>query len=277
MKFLFTIPASIFIFLSFGRTQSFNDPTPSLILDKAKFEVVYNLSFQPDSLNPNNKREEKMILLLGQNVSVFSSYNKYKLDSIEIYRDAETTRKMKNNPFSVLPNPTRFNFKVYKNYPEGRITTTDYVLPDNYIYDESLESVKWQLSGETKVINGFSAQKAIANLGGRTWIAWFTNEIPISDGPYKFRGLPGLIICLHDTRNHYFFEMISISPETSKKIELLEIRFLKTTKRDFLKVQEAFRRDIISRANEAGLDRHTQQVAAENMRRRNNPIELTAD
>lgn len=33
-------------------------------------------------------------------------------------------------------------------------------------------------------------QKATCDFAGRKWIAWFTTEIPIQDGPYKFYGLP---------------------------------------------------------------------------------------
>lgn len=45
----------------------------------------------------------------------------------------------------------------------------------------------------------------MTKMGGRDWVAWFTNDIPIQDGPYKFCGLPGLIIKIEDdTKTHKF-------------------------------------------------------------------------
>lgn len=41
------------------------------------------------------------------------------------------------------------------------------------------------------------------------WTAWFTTELPISDGPYKFHGLPGLILKIYDKTNTYSFDIIS--------------------------------------------------------------------
>lgn len=51
-----------------------------------------------------------------------------------------------------------------------------------------------KLSHETIQILNFKAQKATAKYGGRKWTAWFCQEIPIPNGPYKFGGLPGLIV-----------------------------------------------------------------------------------
>ena len=149
-------------------------------------------------------------------------------------------------------------------------------MPDFFKYQESLPLLRWTISGETMTIKGYRVQKATTSFGGRNWIAWFATEISYSDGPYKFSGLPGLILKLHDSRNHYLFELVSIEkPEESKAIEFPLRRYIETTKRNFFRARDAFRYDIISRV--AGLGSHSQNVIIENMRRRNNPIELTAD
>ena len=44
--------------------------------------------------------------------------------------------------------------------------------------------------------------------GGRIWTAWFAPEIKTSDGPYKFLGLPGLILKLEDDKGDYRFSFV---------------------------------------------------------------------
>lgn len=265
------------VFQSMGQPPDFFSRLPAQTLDRGKFEVFYKLNFQHDSLNPDKIEEELMLLIAGENISVFSSYNRYKLDSLNIHRNAVTTNKLRNDIFSVLPPPSRFHFFIYKNFPQGKITTTGYIMPDLFKYSEPLLGNRWNLTNEKKILSGYSAYKATIHFGGRLWVAWFTPEIPLSDGPYKFNGLPGLIILLHDTRNHYVFEMVSFKQNTLRNVEFPEKRYIETGKQNFLKAQEAFRDNIITTARAHGLSNHSQQVAAENLRRRNNPIELKAD
>lgn len=58
---------------------------------------------------------------------------------------------------------------------------------------------------------GYKCFKAIATYRGRVWIAWFTPDIPISKGPWKLYGLPGLILKASDIENHYSFECVGLS------------------------------------------------------------------
>ncbi len=165
-----------------------------------------------------------------------------------------------------------------KNYPEGKVTKINTIMGDWFRYQESLNGFDWQLSSNTDEIKGFKVQKATTEYGGRSWVAWFAPDIPYNDGPYKFNGLPGLILEIRDTRDHYVFELVSVEkPEENMIIEFPERNYIKTTKKEFFRAREYFRDDIISLASEAGLSVEAQQIAAENLRRRNKPIELTID
>jgi len=246
---------------------------PITEFEPVKFIVTYSMEYQEDSLDSNFIKKEDMLLLLGQNTSKFLSENLFFFDSImRQISNINQFQAFTLNPQIQFP---AFAFQIYKNVPVGKITVTDHVIPDSYLYEEPLDLFKWQLSTDTATINGYQAKKATCDFGGRSWVAWFSTKIPYSDGPYKFNGLPGLILDIHDTRNQYVFEMLSIKrPGFSIKIDRREKDFIETTKQDFFKVEDAFREDIINRAKEAGLSNEVQQSVARKMEERNNPIEL---
>ena len=54
--------------------------------------------------------------------------------------------------------------------------------------------IDWKISEETKTMQDMVLQKAECDFRGRHYIAWFNPKIPIPDGPWKLRGLPGLIL-----------------------------------------------------------------------------------
>ena len=61
-------------------------------------------------------------------------------------------------------------------------------------YDEPLNEMQWQVSDSVKNVLGYECVKAKTDYHGRRWTAWFTTDIPVSFGPWKLHGLPGLIL-----------------------------------------------------------------------------------
>ncbi|MBB6462357.1 GLPGLI family protein [Flammeovirga kamogawensis] len=110
----------------------------------------------------------------------------------------------------------------------------------------------WEVTDESKIIDNNHCIKALTTFGQYKFEAWFTPEIPIADGPYMFRGLPGLIVAVNDTQNLHKFEMISI--ETDTTYELRDT----STGREFLNPikQKLALRNVIKQKNklEAGYD-----------------------
>lgn len=170
---------------------------------------------------------------------------------------------------------SRFTYSIYKNYPAGKILFRQRVGDNHLQYEEDMNIFSWELSNETSIVSGYQVQKASVEYGGRKWIAWYCADLPYSDGPYKFRGLPGLIVHLYDTQKHYEFELVHIGkPEKETLIELDDRPYISTSKRDFFKAEDNYRENIISHAKKAGLSSSSQQTAARNIAKRNNPIEL---
>lgn len=111
--------------------------------------------------------------------------------------------------------------------------------------------MEWELINEKKQIAGFSCQKSQTFAFGRKFIAWFTTEIPISDGPYKFRGLPGLIIEVYDDQRHFVFSLIRHDKNDNEVvIKLPELRMRKlitTTKDKLMNAKKNHREGLIGR------------------------------
>jgi len=78
--------------------------------------------------------------------------------------------------------------------------------PVNIGYDDE-SKMNWNISAEKAKIGSYNTQKATTEFGGRQWEAWFTSDIPLQDGPYKFHGLPGLIVKVEDTGKNYSWEL----------------------------------------------------------------------
>jgi len=248
---------------------------PSKVLDSANICVTYTMDWKQDTNNIKQVRHEDMILLVGQKMSQFMSKNFYTCSLLG--RKAEREGRLDEffDGQEMQNFRTRYSYKIYKNYPTGRYTYTDKVMPAFLQYDEDLDVFSWQLTNLVDTIGEYVAHCAYTEYGGRHWVAWYTTDIPINDGPYKFKGLPGLIIRLYDDKNHYTFDMVKM--ERSNEAMLIEYEdrgWVQTSRSNFLKAQENFRLDIINRAKEAGANNESQQVAVRNMSRRNNPIEF---
>jgi GLPGLI family protein len=87
---------------------------------------------------------------------------------------------------------------------------------------EDIPTQTWELHDDTLNILGYICQKATCRFRGRDYTAWFSLDIPISNGPWKFGGLPGLILKTYDIDKLYVFECISIE---SKKYPIMKYNF----------------------------------------------------
>lgn len=61
-------------------------------------------------------------------------------------------------------------------------------------YDEPLSEMEWAIGDSIKTILGYECTKAETDYHGRKWTAWFASDLPVSFGPWKLHGLPGLIL-----------------------------------------------------------------------------------
>lgn len=76
--------------------------------------------------------------------------------------------------------------------------------------EENIPEINWRITIEKKTIAGYECVKANADFLGREWEAWFTYKIPISLGPWKLAGLPGLILEARDSKLDFIFKIQKI-------------------------------------------------------------------
>lgn len=126
---------------------------------------------------------------------------------------------------------------TYKNYPEGKITVLDRI-EKQYMYEDELNSQQWEICLDTMTILGYMCQKATTEWRGRRYEAWFASELPISDGPLKFGGLPGLIFKIKDEKNEYSYELEGIEKRKvpiKMDVPIEQNKFIQTTRKKFKK------------------------------------------
>lgn len=119
----------------------------------------------------------------------------------------------------------------------------NFFLKKKYAITENLPKMIWKLTNDSKTIKNYACKKATTTFRGRTYEVWYTEKIPISIGPWKFNGLPGLILSVQDKEGIYKWEVKSISyPYVKTKVDLNTLivennKFKKITLKDFDKLR----------------------------------------
>ena len=248
--------------------------------DTVEYVVMYELTFREDTAHLDCYRTENHMLSIGKkrDVSSFRGYGTYR-HNMELKKagDSGLTEELIKTGrigkvFSDVPS-SAIRCSIFKNMTSKNITTIDHIyMQGMYEYEESFNAFNWQITAETDTINNYVCQKAICDFGGRTWEAWFTSELPFSDGPYKFCNLPGLILNVADTENHYSWKFLSIErpSELMMVYEVINDR-IQTTKEGFFKLQKRYK--VSHTIGDATTNNDFVKKAVKYERAKNNPIE----
>lgn len=244
------------------------------IKDNFSYKVVYDLSYKLDSLHLENVKHEDMVLFLSQDASAFSSKAKTVRNQVII-----NGNKGHTSPAAV----TDFQYVIIKNHKTKSLAFTQEIVEDSFYYPQDLALFEWKILNEQKTIGDYKVQKATTSFAGRDYVAWFTMEIPISDGPYKFNGLPGLILEIADTKDEYIFKLKSfekLTPEIPFDINFKN--YILTTQEKLREVYLLYSSDTFTYVKnhssiqiEISPENHKamMEIAAAKLKRENNQIE----
>jgi GLPGLI family protein len=176
---------------------------------------IYELNKKTDSTQDHYKKENVVLDITGNEVQYYESYAMV-MDSIN-----------NRSPFCCS-----FSYNSIARLKRKLASDTNnnyYFLDEDYYVFQSNDPIVWKLDPETKTQGEWKLQKATAIFGGRTWEAWFTNDIPFPEGPYKFKGLPGLVIEIWDSKNNFHFELAKIEIPKNPNTNIVETLFSKKT------------------------------------------------
>ncbi|WP_232815917.1 GLPGLI family protein [Chryseobacterium capnotolerans] len=192
------------------------------------------------------------ILDITPKKSIYQDYTIPSQDSIIRVAVEEMEKAKTWKDISKLIRMPKFAYKIVKTYPEMKEQYVDRVSMNLFGYDDPIK-FNWSIQPEKQKIGEYNTQKATTEYGGRKWTAWFSSDIPFQDGPYKFYGLPGLIIKIEDDEKNYSwmlsgnkkienYEELSYSDKINAKYGISNT-VTPTTKEKFEKAYASFKQD----------------------------------
>lgn len=176
----------------------------------------YELNFKPKK---DSARTDKVMMILDitKDKSIYRDYTMVAQDSIMKIQVEAMQKSGVFKDISKMVTMPKFSEKIYKFYPEMKVQYVERIssgfTPMNIGYNDDAK-FDWKISNEKAKIGSYNTQKATTEFGGRKWTAWFTSDIALQDGPYKFHGLPGLIVKIEDEGKNYSWEL-----KGNKKVE----------------------------------------------------------
>lgn len=189
----------------------------------AQNRFFYEYKFISDSTDKADVKKEMMLLDIDDKGSNYYSQDKFVSDSTS---KADLEKQLKSSPSNITINrrdkPGQVSYKVTKQYPDFKTYLFTRISSDSYKIEED-QKPEWKILPDKEKVGVYNAQKATTNFGGREWIAWFATDLPFQDGPYKFYGLPGLIVKIEDKTGSHTMTLVgnkTIAIAAEKQTEL---------------------------------------------------------
>ena len=161
-------------------------------IDSSQFVAFYHYTIQTqDDEGIDVTDSIQLALLVGSRATYCTNIQSYN-------RDGRPNREMLNAFQMHISN-------VLTDTEKTEVVSLEPLYPYRYMTHEPLAKVEWELADDTLTINELFCQRAVGKLYGKSWTVWYTEEIPSSAGPWKLRGLPGLIVKAEDKEGIHCF------------------------------------------------------------------------
>ena len=210
---------------------------PGEVLDTTQFVVSYRMLYErrPENDHP---MEDLLLLQVGRNVSKCYSYKTWQTDSLVRVTPPE----------QVMANLGSFHGGVqdvlFRDQAAGRLTHIDQIGMDYLLYTEPLPAIDWELEEGERTILGYACHRARCAFRGRNYEAWYAPEIAVSAGPWKFGGLPGLILAIKDDAGVLDLEATGVEQRV-EPIRMTDRNYMKTNRKKYRELKQKIMTDPV--------------------------------
>ncbi len=205
------------------------------IFAEAQQEISFNIKATYKLLvsSETGKVAENAVLLINgiEKQSLFQSENNYEADSI--LSNQIKSSLLQAGTFTI--NEGDFKKSIFNElyYFDGnRFTVFEMAFSNGYKYNDDSD-LRWTISDEVKKIGKLQVQKATCIINKKKYTAWFSMDYTFPLGPFKFNGLPGLIVEVSSDSNDLEIQLLSIKTINSTKDMAQYGKFVTVQKKDF--------------------------------------------
>ena len=213
-------------------------------IEPAILECLYEHTMLNDTLNPKSLILDRMILRIGKTMSQFFSQDTFYGDSL--WNDPQgkfiahdlTMKAVRSHNMAAKPGVKTTSDYIYKKSSQGEISTYTTLVTTGITFKEKVEDYQGMLIDSVKANCGYDCRLAKTDFRGRSYFVWFAPDLPISDGPWKFSGLPGLILEVYDSKDHYHYTIVSIRSTNLLPVSFYnfwEYKYEKTERKKYLR------------------------------------------
>ncbi|MBZ0327040.1 MAG: GLPGLI family protein [Altibacter sp.] len=207
----------------------------------ATYKSQRKVDIELDSTQMNDEMRAQVLAMLKKNFE-----KEYTLDFTKdesIYKEVENLDKpsVSTGGMEFVVATAGGSDILYKNTKENKFVNQNDLFGKQFLIEDALENLDWQLEKETKNIGEYTCFKAIAkrmvpvmrvieSSGDEegvleepqeeeiTLTAWYTPQIPVKHGPSEYGGLPGLILEVSDGRETILCSKIVLNPKNDVNV-----------------------------------------------------------
>lgn len=209
-----------------------------VVISKATYEFIHIR----DTANRDKPYRETMVLLIGNNATVYRSLSKQQQDEKLANQIADQVKHASD--------PNHLNLTItgsgvttsdeYYQYVNDKKLFTEEKIINYYLIEEPLPNITWKIMADTATINTLHCQKATCYFKGRNYSAWFCADLPFRNGPWKLSGLPGLIVEASDNKREVIFKFMGFENVSKSDQQIAPpADDIKTTPKALARLKEA--------------------------------------